>query len=180
MAFKREHHIPRDKKIVLFISENLRNPRKGITLLLDAVRAMPRRADVHLVAIGRRSDAPTDVPITFTGRVTDETTLAGYFSVSDVVVNPSVMENSPLNIIEGLTYGTPAVAFDVGGVGELIPEDCGAVVRDRSPAALAAALEEVLFERDCDREALKRKAARHAPAAVMRQYRSIYEELVAS
>jgi glycosyltransferase involved in cell wall biosynthesis len=180
MAFKLEHRIPRDKKIVLFISENLRNPRKGITLLFDAVRAMRRRADVHLVAIGRRGDAPADIPITFTGRITDETTLAGYFSMSDVVVNPSVMENSPLNVIEGLTYGTPAVAFDVGGVSELITDDCGAVVRDRSPAALGAALEEVLFERKCDRDALKRKAERHAPAAVLRQYRSIYEELVAS
>ncbi|HEY0306073.1 MAG TPA: glycosyltransferase [Longimicrobiales bacterium] len=179
-AFKLRHRIPRDKKIVLFVSENLRNPRKGIGLLFDAVRLMHNRGEVHLIGIGRRSDVPPDIPVTFAGRISDEGTLAGFFAASDAVVVPSAMENSPLTIIEGLTCGTPAVAFKVGGVGELISDACGVLVPERSAAALANALDQLLFERTYDREAIKRKAAHHAPAAVLERYRTIYEELAAS
>jgi glycosyltransferase involved in cell wall biosynthesis len=179
-AFKLQHRIPRDKKIVLFVSENLRNPRKGVSLLFEAVRLMARRAEVHLVGVGRRSDAPPDVPITFTGRITDDSTLAGFFAIADVVVNPSVMENSPLTLIEGQTYGTPAVTFNVGGAPELIAADSGMVVSERSAAALAHALEQMLFARPCNREAVRRNAAKHAPALVQQQYRAVYDELVAA
>lgn len=179
-AFKFRHGLPRDKKIVLFVSENLRNPRKGIGLLFQAVRLIPQRENIHLVGIGRPADAPRDIPTTFVGRITDETTLAGFFAASDVVVSPSVMENSPLTIIEALTYGTPAIAFEVGGVPELIAGGCGAVVRERSAESLSAALDATLFGMPTDRERIQRAVAGHAPRMVLEQYRAVYEELLAS
>ncbi len=179
-AFKLRHHIPCDKKIVLFVSENLRNPRKGIPLLLEAVGMMRRKSEVHLIGVGRRTEAPVDLPVTFTGRIADDDTLAGYFSVADAVVSPAVMENSPLTLIEGQSCGAPAVGFDVGGVRELITDATGTVVRNRTPFALAEALEAALFDRVWDREAIKRIAARHAPTRVMAAYRAVYEQLVAS
>jgi glycosyltransferase involved in cell wall biosynthesis len=177
---KHELGLPPDKKIVLFISDNLRNPRKGIDLLWQAARLMPRLRAVHFVGIGNRTDAPKELSISFPGRVTDERTLARYLACADVLVSPSVMENAPLTVIEALSCGTPAVAFNVGGVSELIPESCGTVVAERTPAALAAALGAVLFERSFDRSAIKQHAQAHAPAAVWAQYQSVYTHLLAS
>ena len=178
--FRVHHRLPRDKRIVLFMSENLRNPRKGMPVLFEAVRLMARKTEVHLVGIGRRIGAPDDIPITFAGRVADEQELAGYLSSSDVLVNPSAMENSPLTIIEALTCGTPAVAFDVGGVRELIGGESGAVVTERTAEALATAIEHVLCHGPRDRALIRQSAARHAPASVLQQYRAVYTELSAS
>ena len=70
--------------------------------------------------------------------------------------------------------------YGSSAVGELISDACGVLVPERSAAALANALDQLLFERTYDREAIKRKAAHHAPAAVLERYRTIYEELAAS
>ena len=101
-------------------------------------------------------------------------------SSADVLVNPSVMENSPLTVIEALSCGTPAVVFAVGGAGELIAEASGAVIAQRSAAALAETLNDVLFQRSFDRSAIRACAAAHEPQAVLQQFAQLYRELVAS
>lgn len=177
---KGDLNLPRDRKIVLFVSDNLRNPRKGIDLLLGAADTMARKREIQLVGIGNPTDTPREVAVRFTGRITDEETLAAYYSCADVLVNPSVMENSPLTVIEALSLGTPAVAFDVGGVRELINAACGALVTERSAAALAATLENVLFDQEYDRAAIRQSAAHHEANRVWQEYQNVYNELLTS
>jgi glycosyltransferase involved in cell wall biosynthesis len=172
--------LPLDKKIVLFVSDNLRNPRKGIDLLFQAAQLVPHIQDVHFVGIGNRTDAPRQLSVSFPGRISDEGALAKYLSCADLLVNPSIMENAPLTVIEALSCGTPAVAFNVGGAPEMIPESCGVVVAERTAVALAQAMETALFETSFDRDEIKRRAAAHAPATVHAQYNTLYNELLAS
>ncbi|HET9440510.1 MAG TPA: glycosyltransferase [Longimicrobiales bacterium] len=177
---KGDLNLPGDRKIVLFVSDNLRNPRKGIDLLLGAADMMARKREIQLVGIGNPTDTPRGVPVRFTGRITEDGKLAAYYSCADVLVNPSVMENSPLTIIEALSLGTPAVAFDVGGVRELIGAGCGALVTERSAAALATTLENVLFHQNYDRAAIQQSAAHHEASRVWQEYQNVYSELLTS
>jgi glycosyltransferase involved in cell wall biosynthesis len=172
--------LPAGKKIVLFVSDNLRNHRKGIELLLAAVQGMPRREQVQLVGIGHPTDCPPDLAVRFTGRITDEKVLADYYASADLLVNPSVMENSPLTIIEALSLGTPVVSFAVGGVPELINGANGVVVAERSPAALSAAIANALFGQTFERERVRASAQAHEATLVFEDYRSIYHELLHS
>jgi len=51
-------------------------------------------------------------------------------------------ENQPMIVLEAFACGTPVVASDLGGAGELIaPGTDGALVAANDPAALAAAIE---------------------------------------
>jgi glycosyltransferase involved in cell wall biosynthesis len=167
-----------NKKIIAFASDNLRNTRKGADVLFDAVRALPSKEDVHLVCIGQRTDAPRDLSVTFTGRV-DEATVQGYLARAHVVVCASVVENSPLVLIEALTRGTPVVSFDVGGVPELVNEQNGVLARSHTSAALSQALHDALFQRTFSRETIRQQAERFAPASVLRKYQDVYAELLA-
>jgi glycosyltransferase involved in cell wall biosynthesis len=62
----------------------------------------------------------------------------------DIVVLPSESEGLPVSVMEALAHGVPAVATDVGGVGELLGEGCGELVPPRDPGLLAAALARVV------------------------------------
>lgn len=176
---RRQLGLPVDRKIVLFVSDNLRQPRKGVDVLFAAGRAMARRDRIQFLGIGQPTDAARDLNIKFTGRVTDEDVLRMYYECADVMVNPSMMENSPLTIIEALSCGTPVIAFDVGGVRELVGPGRGLVLPERRAAALAHALEEALFQHTWDRAAIRSSSsARHDPQAVLGEFAKVYAELV--
>lgn len=170
--------LPTDRKIVLFVSDNLRNVRKGIDVLFAAARLLPA-AEVELVGIGQRTDAPAGVPVRFVGRV-DERKVQQYLACADVLVSASVAENSPLVLIEALSCGTPVVSFDVGGVRELITADSGVLAEARSAEALAQALHGALFEKTFSRATIRAQAQRFAPSVVLAKYRNVYTELLAS
>ena len=177
---RRSLGLPADKKIVLFISDNLRNPRKRVPLLFDAVKLMPDADRIQLLGIGQKTDAPAGLAVRFTGSIRDEDVLARYLASADVLVSASIAENSPLTIIEALTCGTPVVAYGVGGIPELVGDADGAVVHGDNARALADALDDVLFRRVHDRAGIRERAAQHAPQTVLERYRRVYEELLAS
>ncbi|MDD5680403.1 MAG: glycosyltransferase family 4 protein [Candidatus Omnitrophica bacterium] len=59
----------------------------------------------------------------------------------DILVLSSLTEGLPLVLLEGMAYGKPIVATDVGGVNELVVEDkTGFIVAPKDPEALANAI----------------------------------------
>jgi glycosyltransferase involved in cell wall biosynthesis len=175
---KQRLKVPRDRKVVVFIADNLRNPRKGVDVLIAAASMMRDKESVHFVGLGQATTAPADVSISFPGAVQSDDELAQYLHIADLLVSPSIAENSPLTVIEALTCGTPVLSFAVGGVPELINDQNGEIVPERTPEALAEALHRMLFGRSYDRRAIQSTAARNAPAVVVRRYRSLYAELL--
>ena len=62
-----------------------------------------------------------------------------------MVVLSSLHEGTPVSLIEAMAAGRPVVATRVGGVPDLIRDrETGLLVPPRDPAALAAAIQELL------------------------------------
>ncbi len=135
-------------------------PHKGIHLLIEALRGLPRQ-DWSLDIVGNpaldpdyttrlRALAGDDPRIRFRGAI-PPTAQKGFWDSVDLLVLPSLWwENSPLTVLEALAAGIPVIASRTGGVAEVIPEGAGALVPPGDVAALRAAVLDVLEGRVLD------------------------------
>jgi glycosyltransferase involved in cell wall biosynthesis len=129
-------------------------PRKGV---LDLVQAAPaiRAGGARVVIVG---DDPYDPDSRYLAQVRAATDVehtgwiddaAGLMHRLDVLVAPSHEEPFGTVLAEAMAVGTPVVATRVGGLAEVVADGVtGRLVEPGDPAALAAAVQEVLAHRD--------------------------------
>ena len=124
--------------------------QKSLEVALDAVAAVE---GISLVIAGegpelaaleaRAAELSLDGRVRLVGPQPRERVLE-LFAAADAAVLPSSWENFPHAVVEALAVGTPAVATDVGGVGEIVRDgDNGLLVPPGDRTALARALERV-------------------------------------
>ena len=76
--------------------------------------------DVNLTIVGEGLVSPQNSYIEHLGYVSDDYELAKIYRSSHLLVAPSLDDNLPSTLLESLCCGTPVVAFDVGGISEII------------------------------------------------------------
>jgi glycosyltransferase involved in cell wall biosynthesis len=103
----------------------------------------------------------------------------------DVAVMSSVWEGSPLSVMEYMGAGLPTVATAVGGVPDLISDGVhGRLVPPGEPAALAAAIAQLLhapeLAREMGRRARERQRSDFDLDVLVGRLERLYEDLVAA
>jgi len=116
--------LPRDAKLVLFGSVlSTSDKRKGFHLLKDAfkkLQSVVNQDDYQMVVFGAPSGNSFGMKVHFIGRLMDEISIALVYAAADVFVAPSTEENLANTVLESLACGTPVVAFDIGGMPDMI------------------------------------------------------------
>jgi glycosyltransferase involved in cell wall biosynthesis len=182
---------PRQRNRVLFVGRL--NKQKGIELLLHAISRIPDTT-IGLDVVGDGDDRETLVQLTqalgIADRVTwhgavPQTALADFYRRASALVVPSVNEGLGLVAVEAQLCETPVIAFNSGGLPDVVQHDrTGVLVADVTADALAAAVVSLL-ERD-DRGAALGAAGRlhalatFAPESVARRYADIYRSAIAA
>jgi glycosyltransferase involved in cell wall biosynthesis len=153
-------NLPLDKKVFLFVSDDLSKKRKGFDLLLSALNIIDRR-DIILCAIGENNlKSLTETDITFLGIISDERMMAIAYSAADAFILPSREDNLPNVMLESLACGTPVVSFITGGIPEIITTGVNGILADSiTPEGLACSMNEIISGRyNFDSEAIRKKA----------------------
>jgi glycosyltransferase involved in cell wall biosynthesis len=104
--------------------------------------------------------------------------VAVWMAASDLVTLPSYMEGCPNVVLEALACGRPVVATNVGGIPEILTNECGCLVPPREPAMLAEALASVL-NRAWDAQAISAHASR-SWETVAGELMEIFESLLSA
>jgi glycosyltransferase involved in cell wall biosynthesis len=105
------------------------------------------------------------------------------YSAADIFVLPALQDNFPNTALEALACGLPAVAFNIGGVPEIVRDGCtGVLVEPATPEALASAIEELVGhpERRKEMSANCRRVAveEYALKIQARRYLELYESIL--
>jgi glycosyltransferase involved in cell wall biosynthesis len=138
--------LPPDVKLVMAASMGLGERRKGVRHLLDALETL-RGSGYRLLLLG---DPPATLPTLpveahWLGKLTDDLSLALAYSAADVFVAPSLEENLANTVIEAMACGVPCVAFDIGGMPDIVrPGVNGYLARPYESTDLARGIVAVL------------------------------------
>lgn len=124
--------------------------RKGQTLVIDAMLELP---DATLLIVGQGPDKGILEEQIRARGLQDRVRLIGpkaheelppLFAAADVMALPSASEGLANVWVEATACGTPIVIADIGGAREVVDRPAAGRIVDRTPAAIAAAIRELL------------------------------------
>jgi glycosyltransferase involved in cell wall biosynthesis len=125
LAGRAKWGISPDKKIILFGAANVMDRRKGIVYLVKALEELKKTYtdEVEIVVFGKnKAFDMTMLPFKVYEMdvITQQESMAELYSLADVFVTPAIEDNLPNTVMEALACGTPVVAFNTGGIPDMI------------------------------------------------------------
>ena len=119
-------HLDTSRRHILFGAMSaITDPNKGLSYLVNALSRLDDslKEEIDLVIVGADGtieDLIPDIPVRNLGVLRNEWDMVGAYRSADITVVPSLSENLSCTIMESLSCGTPVVAFNIGGNGDLI------------------------------------------------------------
>jgi len=182
--------LPQDKKLVLCGGAGINlQANKGFGLLMAALRLLAatrwgEQAELVVFGLsGPGDEQASGFKENYLGWLEDEASLVAAYSAADLFVVPSLLENFPNTVLEAMACKTPCIAFDQGGMAQLIEHRRnGYLARSYEENDLQEGIRLVL-EDDALRSGMARNA-RHkveenfAIDKVCENYLALYQELL--
>lgn len=183
-------NLPRGKKLILFGAVNAASDtRKGFHFLQPTLQTLYRECQdigIELVIFGA-SESPDSPDMGFKthymGTLSDDVTLALLYSAADVFIAPSIQDNLPNTVLEATACGTPSVAFNIGGMSDLIEHKItGYLAQPFSTKDLGRGIIWIL-EKEDRYQAMSRSARGKAerdfsPNGVAKEHINLYNEII--
>jgi glycosyltransferase involved in cell wall biosynthesis len=139
--------IPRDARVLLFVSEQIANERKGFTFLVKALaQCAGKIPNLMLLSVGHNRPAvQIDIPWLHLGSVDNDRLLSMVYSAADLFAISSLQDNLPNTVLEAIACGIPVVGHAVGGIPDMVRNGVnGLTVPAADVEALASAIGVVL------------------------------------
>lgn len=182
LKFSRElFDIPSNKKVILFAADSIHNNRKGFIYLKRALELM-KNEDVVLCSIGRgKPNLNSTIKAIHLGHISDERIISAVYSLADVFVIPSLMDNLPNTVLESLLCGTPVIGFPIGGIPDMIEDGKnGLLTHELSVESLKCTIESFLNQKvSWSREEIRKQAVlKYDQSIQAKKYIELYSSIL--
>lgn len=183
-------NLPLNRKLILTGAQGgVADPRKGGDLLRDTIAritAARRNADIELLIFGQSPSTGNGTwpcPVHWLGAVTDDRVLALAYSAADTMVVSSRQDNLPNTAIEAQACGTPVVAFDIGGLPDIvIHQETGWLAKPFDTDDLATGITWVIDDparaRVLGSQSRTQAVKRFSPDVIAQQYQRVYRSML--
>lgn len=184
------YNLPEDKHLILFSAFSATSDkRKGNQFLVPALKKMVQEgwgAKTELIIIGASEpENPPDfgMKVHYMGQLHDEISQVLLYSAADVVVAPSMQENLSNTVMESLACGTPVVAFDIGGMPDMVDHEIsGYLATPFESSDLADGIRWVLEDADrhdmLSQRARQAAVERYALQTIAHRYSALYQSIL--
>jgi glycosyltransferase involved in cell wall biosynthesis len=179
---------------LLIGADNGNEHRKGFAELLQVLHLCcqdPQFQDLlaaqkfQLWCFGIPNEQLTELnlPLHSFGRIDSDRQLRQIYAAADLFVLPSLEDNFPNTMLEAMSCGTPVVAFEIGGIPDVVKNGVtGWTVPLGDIAAMAAAILECVFTDDVreQRGQASRQvmAEQHGLTVQAQRYLELYKDLI--
>ncbi|UKB84315.1 glycosyltransferase [Chryseobacterium sp. MEBOG06] len=129
---KRIFSLSDDYFYILTGAQNMEDPRKGFSYLLDALKILDKELPIELkekivlLVVSNTVNEEFD-QVTFKKQkidyIKDYRLLALLYQAADIFINSSIEDSGPMMVSEALACGTPVVGFDTGVVTNMVIDD---------------------------------------------------------
>lgn len=111
--------------IITFVAQNLTNPFKGLETLLKCIRKYEQQfisQNIKFVFVGKGPEIDIGPLKYHQYDKIDSSKMIDIYHRSDLLIVPSLVDNSPNVIFEALACGTPLVGSDQSGIQEILSD----------------------------------------------------------
>jgi glycosyltransferase involved in cell wall biosynthesis len=187
-AAREKWNIDPDSKIILFGAANILDRRKGLTYLVEALDDLKKNYkdidDVEIVIFGKNKSFDVNTlpfKVYQLNLINSQQEMAGLYNLADVYVTPAIEDNLPNTVMESLSCGTPVVAFNTGGIPDMVEhKQNGYLAEYKSAADFAAGINYILnSERKTELAANARKKVldNFTNEIVAEKYMAVYNSI---
>ena len=145
--------------VVVFVAGDLSNPNKGISTLIEASRIVLGSANrnYRFIFVGKNLDESELAGLKYeTLETNSDLQLAELLAAADILIVPSLSDNSPNVIGEALMSGLMVAGSKIGGITEVLREMNFPLFQVNDSHDLAEII--IKFDVDYNREIIKAKA----------------------
>lgn len=185
----------RGEFVVLFGSHSVKDKRKGVDLVLEAIGYCVRQQDVReMLQDGRlvfacfgesqELESTKGLPIRLIGSFSGDENAARVYQCADLFICASREDNLPNTVMEAMACGVAVLGTKVGGIPDMVEDGLtGRLVPGGDAVALADALLDLIRNKDKARSmgaAGREKSERlYAPSRQVEAYLRLFEDLSA-
>ncbi len=182
--------LPMDKKLMLFGAMNVADKRKGFTYLEQALKTLVSEhpevvGKLELVVFGKFKVEPQlikEIPVHFLGSMHSEEQIVATYNAADLFVLPSLEDNLPNTVMESLSCGTPVVAFDIGGLPQMVDhQQNGYLAGEKNASELAQGILWILRNENgvnLSGNARNKVEANYGFEVIAKRYTALYNDLL--
>lgn len=176
-----KYNVPRNEKVVLFGSMSSDDERKGGKIIHKIVSEISRRGYRTIVFGNFSSEIKrTFDNVTFFGPISDQGKMHEIYSMSDVFIAPSIQENLANTVMESLASGTPVVAFDIGGMSDMIVDGVnGKLVRPFNLEEYISSIDYIMDNQWMGQNAIESVKEKFSYKKIGARYYTLYKKATA-
>ncbi len=191
-ALRAQFDLPKSTPLLLFGAMQLQDERKGFAYFKKALEHLSQEAfDIKpeiVIFGGIKKDQLTafdNLPfkVHYKGQMNPTTELPNLYAACDIFVLPSLEDNLPNTVAEAMSQSTPVVAFNIGGLSQMINTGInGYLAKAKDSKDLATGINTILKGdlSSYKKEARSKAIGLYDANSVSNQYISIYTDLLNS
>lgn len=186
-ASRKQFNLPENKTLLLYVAAKVDDERKGYKYLSAALKELFEsdsavKNDLEIVVMGNvkdKSEIEFYFPTHFTGSLSDPETIVSCYSAADLFVAPSLEDNLPNTLIESMACGTPVVAFNTGGIPDIIDHGVnGYLAEYKNAQDLIRGIAWTLQRPELSDASIEKVQTAFSEAAVSSRFIALYRSLV--